>query len=175
MGSIALETGGLALDGGWLRFLGGGSASVQSDLARWNNLAGPCPLVPPPQGFLLVAHDVLGGFFALDGGGLGDGTGTVFYFAPDTLEWESLGHGYSEFLAGAMGDLLPTFYADSRWPGWEAEVAALTPDQGLLFYPPLWARESGPIEATQRGAVPMVELWKLQQELANEIRGLSSA
>ncbi|MES4793482.1 MAG: hypothetical protein C4321_11330, partial [Chloroflexota bacterium] len=33
----------------------------------------------------LVDDDVLGGVFALDGGGLESGRGDLFYFAPDTL------------------------------------------------------------------------------------------
>jgi hypothetical protein len=38
MGALALETGGLAVDGGWLRILGGGGPLMRGDLASWNGL-----------------------------------------------------------------------------------------------------------------------------------------
>jgi len=38
-------------------------------------------------------------FFALDTGRFGQ-TGHVYYFAPDTLEWESTELAYSGFLTG---------------------------------------------------------------------------
>ena len=34
-------------------------------------------------GYLLVADDVLGGFFAVNGGTFGGKAGNVFYYAPD--------------------------------------------------------------------------------------------
>lgn len=172
MGALALETGGLVLDGGWLRFLGGGGPTVRADLARWSGLLGSSPLRPPPHGFQVVAHDVLGGFFALDGGGLGPGDGSVFYFAPDTLEWESLGFGYSAFLAASLTDLLPALYAESRWPGWQVEVAGLSADQGLSIYPPLWSKEAGAIAKTSRRPASMIELWAMEQDLADQMTDL---
>jgi len=39
-----------------------------------------------PAGLLLVADDVLGGFYALNGGAFGsESLGKIFYFAPDNL------------------------------------------------------------------------------------------
>jgi hypothetical protein len=169
MGALALETGGVVIDG-LLRVLGGAGPGMAGDLARWNGM-GPDPLVPAHDRALLVAHDALGGFFALDGGALGEGKGGVFYFAPDALAWEDLAIGYSAWLGAMMGDALRTFYAESLWNGWEREVGALTPDQGLSFAPPLWTKESRPIESTSRKAVPMVELWHLQQHLAQQLGG----
>ena len=81
MGALALETGGFVIDG-LLRILGGAGPGMTGDLARWNGM-GNQPLLPARDGALLVGHDAIGGFFALDGGGLGDGKGKVFYFAPD--------------------------------------------------------------------------------------------
>lgn len=45
-----------------------------------------------------------------------------------------------------------------RWPGWEAEVATLAPNQGALTYPPLWADEGKEISESSRGIVPIEEL-----------------
>jgi hypothetical protein len=162
MGALALETGGLVIDH-WLRVLGGGGPRMDGDLARWNGL-GERPILPPRPGMLFVGHDVIGGFFALDGGALGEGKGEVFYFAPDSLGWEGIDHGYSEWLDAMLGESINDFYAENRWTGWEREAAATFPDRGLSIYPPLWTEESRPIEKTSRKAVPMEELWRLQQD-----------
>jgi hypothetical protein len=169
MGALALETGGLVIDG-LLRVLGGAGPGMAGDLARWNGM-GEEPLLPARDRALVIAHDALGGFFVLDGGGLGEGNGMVFYFAPDALTWEDLGLGYSAWLVAMMSDSLRTFYADSLWQGWEREVSTLTPDQGISFAPPLWTKESRPIERTSRRAVPILELWHLHQDVAGRLGG----
>jgi hypothetical protein len=169
MGALALETGGLVIDD-LLRVLGGAGPRMAGDLARWNGM-GDQPLLPAREGALLVAHDAFGGFFALDGGGLGDGKSQVFYFGPDSLAWENLRIGYSSWLVAMMSDTLLTFYADNLWDGWEREVSTLTLDQGLSFAPPLWAAESRPIESTSRRAVPILELWHFQQDIARQLGG----
>lgn len=53
-GAVIYETGGLLVDGGWLRVLGSGSPGLNRTLMGWN--AGK------PHGMLLMADDVLGGF-----------------------------------------------------------------------------------------------------------------
>lgn len=167
MGAIAFETGGLLVDHGWLRLLGSGGARMEGDLARWNGL-GPSPLVEAFSGALFVAHDVLGGFFALDGGALGDGKSHVFYLAPDTLEWQPLGFGYSGLVHFACSGDLQKFYGDYRWPGWEDEVRRLSPDRGFSFAPPLFA-EAESFAARSRKDVPMVELLGLQLEFMEQL------
>jgi len=92
LGAIVFETGGLILDHGWLRILGSGHSRLPRSVPGWNAKM-------ESQGFCLVADDVLGGFFALDGGSLGFATGEVAYFAPDTLAWEGTGLQYSGFLS----------------------------------------------------------------------------
>ncbi|WP_218779891.1 DUF2625 family protein, partial [Hymenobacter crusticola] len=75
MGAIIYETGGLLVDGGWLRILGSGSPALNRTLMGWNQ--------GKPAGLLLVADDVLGGFYALNGGAFGsESLGKIFYFAP---------------------------------------------------------------------------------------------
>src|SRR3954465_6506482 len=92
LGALAWETGGLLLDHGWLRILGGGT-DVLPDLASASGLDGgaaraPAPgLAGGPPPFLVVAQDVLGGIFAVNGGGLPTEPGEVAYFPPDTLAW----------------------------------------------------------------------------------------
>lgn len=167
LGAIALQTGGLLIDSGWVRLFGGGCARMEGDLARWNGL-GAQPLVQPFEGAMLVGCDVVGGFFALDGGALGDGKGAAWYLAPDTLEWEQLAPNYSSLVAFLLQGDLATFYGELRWPGWQAEVAALSPDRGLHFHPPLFAEAEG-VEARSRKAVPLPELLGLNLEMAAQL------
>lgn len=166
LGALAFQSGGLLVDHGWVRVLGGGCARMEGDLARWNGL-GERPLVQPFDGAMLVAHDVLGGFFALDGGALGEGKGGAYYLAPDTLEWEPLTGSYSELLAFLLTGDLAKFYEDFRWPGWEKEVAALPPDRGYSFVPPLFAKDEG--QGRSRAGVPMVELLGMNLDLAGQL------
>ena len=44
--------------------------------------------------YLLVADDVLGGFFAINGSAFAGEAGNVFYYAPGSGEWEDCEMGY---------------------------------------------------------------------------------
>ena len=111
-------------------------------------------------GFFLVADDPLGGFFALNGGALGEDVGNAYYHAPDTLEWEPLDMGYSAFLQWLFTPNLAEWSDAFRWPGWESEVRNLRGDKGILIYPPLIIA-GPPIVERHRGEVPVAELYTL--------------
>lgn len=113
-----------------------------------------------PPGYLLVADDVLGGFFAINGGDLGEEMGSVFYFAPDSNEWECLDMGYSQFLMWSLQGDIAGFYENMRWPGWDQEISSLTGDQAISVYPFLSAK-GPPIAERHRGVVPIAELFTL--------------
>ncbi|MEZ6184475.1 MAG: DUF2625 family protein [Planctomycetota bacterium] len=157
MGAVVYETGGLLVDHGWVRVLGGGGAGLPA-LDAWNRCVDARPQRLP--GALVVGWDVLGGFFALNGGAFGGPVGQVFYFAPDALEWESFEGGYSDWLSFLLaGDLAP-FYGDARWPGWEQEAAGVPGDRALNVLP--WLSCAGPpLAERSRRAVPVEELWGL--------------
>ena len=157
MGALPYETRGLLIYHGWLRVQGSGHAKLARNIVDWNK--------ERSSGFLLVADDVVGGFFALNGGGLGDDAGAMYYWAPDTLAWESLDIGYSDFLEWASTDRLQVFYADSRWSGWEADMKHIGADQCFNFYPFLWTKE-GSVQASTRKAVSVAEQYAFNLELA---------
>lgn len=157
MGAVAYETGGLLIDHGWLRVLGSGHTKLHRNLVDWNK--------ERSAGFLLVADDVVGGFFALNGGGLGDDAGAMYYWAPDSLAWEPLEIGYGNFIEWASTDRLQAFYADLRWNGWEADMKSIEADQCFNFYPFLWTKE-GSVKASARKAVSIAEQYALNTELA---------
>ncbi len=180
MGAIAYYSGGLLLEDGWLRILGG--PGLGRDLATWNFPDGDhcrydeggtmisrarCP------GALLVADDVIGGFFAVNGGAFEGRPGSVFYLPPDTLVWEDLVLSYSEFFEWACAEPDKGLYSPYRWTDWKTEVSQLAGDRGLLLYPPLFA-DSELIEARTRGAVPVAELWKLYSDEFPRQLGLKS-
>lgn len=52
--------------------------------------------------YLLVTDDVLGGFFAVNGGAFGGKAGNVFYCALDSGKWEDTQLSYSRFLPSAL-------------------------------------------------------------------------
>lgn len=167
MGAICHETGGILVDHGWLRLLGAGCPQLPRALMAWNE--GRVPLSPDGMlEVLLVADDVIGGFFAVNGGGLPDvEPGHVAYLAPDTLNWESLGMSYSQFLCWSWSGQMERFYGGQRWPGWQQEIATLGGDQTIGIYPFLWA-EGPPIGERHRGIVSIAEAWALALELRKQ-------
>lgn len=157
----------------------GGSGGSLSSLAEVNGF--PASFDPSwvPQAGLVIAHDVLGGVFALNGmhperlGRPGD-PGQVVYFAPDTLEWETFDGGHGHWLMWMLDGGLPEYYATTFWPSWQAEVAELGPQDGITMYPPLWSKEgSENIAATSRQAVPMRELLSFHADTCGQL-GLAS-
>lgn len=160
LGAVAYETGGIRIDDGWLRVLGGGSAKLERSLASWNRIGGE-PRLP---GALLVADDAIGGFFAMRS------TGELSYFAPDTCAWEDLELGYTDWLEWAMCGSLDELYAPLRWPGWRDEVRELDGDRAILIYPPLWT-EGDSIAERSRKDVPVAEIWSLHTGEYAELLG----
>lgn len=109
---------------------------------------------------MLVGDDALGGFFALDGGGIAEGSAHIFHLAPDTLAWEEVATSCSEWLRSLMNGDLATWYEGSRWSGWQRDARGLQGDRAFSIAPPLWAQ--GPtIDERSRRAVPLGELWEL--------------
>jgi hypothetical protein len=118
----------------------------------------------------LVADDAVGGFFAINGGALGEDTGNVYFYAPDSLQWEPCGFGYSQFLVWAMSEKLSEFYDSLRWEDWASEVKKLNGDQVIGIYPFLWT-QGAPIKERHRRLVPVAEQWGLQLDLQRQLNG----
>lgn len=159
MGAVVYETGGLLIDHGWLRILGSGHPRLPRSLPSWNKGRTMFDDENPP-GYLLVADDVVGGFFAVNGGALGAEMGAVFYFAPDSCQWECLDFGYSEFIGWSLQGDLAKFYESLRWPGWENEIASLGGDQAIFIFP-FPATKGPPLGERHHGVVPIAELFGL--------------
>src|SRR5258708_2083544 len=67
MGAIALETGGIFFDHGWLRFLGSRTERMRGNLLSWNGI-GNGAVGNKLRNAYIVPHDIVGGFFAINGG-----------------------------------------------------------------------------------------------------------
>ena len=162
MGAIVYETGGILVDNGWLRILGSGCLAMDRDLISWNK--------DKQQGFLLVADDVMGGFYALNGGAFdSESLGKIFYFAPDNLRWEATNKTYSDFLIFCFSGDLASYYKNLRWKGWEREINALNRNQGIMCIPFLFTKEGKNVAKNMRKAVPIAELWGINQDIQHQL------
>ncbi len=164
LGAIAYETGGVLIDHGWVRLLGGGSERAAS-LADWNGLAGQ-PQVEGASGLFVVGYDLIGGFFALDG----RADGEAIYFAPDTLGWERLERGYTGLVQFLLEGDLDGYYP-LRWSGWEQEAEAVPFDLALSLYPPPFLAEGKDLARVSRRGIPARQVWSATQDFAKQLGG----
>lgn len=168
MGAIIYMTGGLIIDNGWIRILGSGHSKLNRSLPEWNKGKSFKEFGEPPS-FLLIADDAMGGFFLLNGGGLGKDLGKVYYFSPDNLEYEPLDLTYSAFLNFCFNNDLEDFYEGYRWTNWKEDVSTLSGDQIFNFFPPLWTKEGKDINKVSRAAVPVEEQYSLNLDFRKQL------
>ena len=62
---------------------------------------------------ILVADDVIGGFFAINQGAFGADE-DMYYWAPDRLQWEPIGFDFSFFFRWSLTGALADFYQHYR-------------------------------------------------------------
>jgi hypothetical protein len=160
MGAIAYETGGVMIDGGWLRLLGSGHPTLNRTLPGWNQKRS--------SGFYLVADDAVGGFFAINGGALGEDIRNMYYWAPDSLDWEPLKLGFTEFFVWALSERLAQFYEPLRWASWREEAATLSGDRCFGFYPFLWTKE-GSVTTSRREPIRVQEAYDMKVDLLQQL------
>ena len=136
MGALAYGCDGIVIDGGWLRVLGFGCEQTKRGIYTFS-LSKSFHEAEQMPSYLLVADDVLGGFFAVNGGVFGDKASNVFYYAPDSGGWEDMQLGYSQFLYWALCGDISKFYELYRWDGWREDVRNLSLDKAIFALPPL--------------------------------------
>lgn len=158
LGAVVANSGGLVIDHGWLRVLGGGHDGLPDVAAE----------MIQGSGRLVVAFDVMGGQFAWLQA-KADVRPTVHYFGPDDLAWQDLELGYGDWLEAMVAGALTGFYEGLRWPGWEAEVAGVALDQGIHTVPPPWTREGKDLSAVSRKPIPLAELVSVHQDAARQL------
>ena len=161
LGALAYDTGGLLIDNGWLRLLGSGHPKLQRTLHDWNSTR-------TDGAFYLLGDDAAGGFFAINGGAFGDDLGSMYYWAPDTLEWESLDLGYTDFVATFLTNRIEAFYESLRWSTWREDLQTLSSDRCFAFFPFLWTKE-GSVENSHRSTVPVSEMWDAKVDIVRQL------
>lgn len=177
LGALALNSGGLVLDEGWVRVFGGGSDASGGlpGLAQVNRFPATFDPAWHPATGLVVGQDALGGVFALNGHDPAAADrpgvpGQMIYFAPDTLTWEAMDMGHSVWVSWLLSGRLETFYDGLRWHGWREEAAALAFSQGISVYPFLWSKDAhSDLAATSRRPVPMREVLGVAADFARQM------
>jgi hypothetical protein len=173
LGAIALNCGGILLYDGWLRIFGGSPCYEVGlpSIAQINAFPAQVDRTWTPTEGLIVAHDVLGGVFLLNGLRPGAGRpgvpGELIYFDPRALDWTRMRMSHSEWLSWCVSGELPDFYGRSLWPRWREDVRALRADQGIAVRPELWSDEAPAAEAdVTRSAAPMADILHRQFDAA---------
>jgi hypothetical protein len=160
LGAVVAHSAGLVVDHGWLRVLGSGGHRLSDVVSQ----------ADPSAARLVIAHDVLGGLFTWMPP-TPQGRPTVHYFGPDDLGWQDLGQGYADWLYAVLHGSLTRFYDTLRWPGWQAEVAAVGLDQGIHAWPPPWTAEGKDLSTVSRKPIPIDELIAYYQDTATQLGG----
>lgn len=169
MGAIIYFTGGILIDNGWIRILGSGNKKISRTLPGWNKGKSFESKVEAP-GFLLIADDVVGGFFAINAGKLEkENFGKVYYLSPDRLEWENLDLTYTDFLLFCFSGDLVKFYGAMRWPKWEKEIASLNGDEVFNFAPPLWTKDGKDIKKNSKKTMPVEEQYEFNMMMRKQL------
>lgn len=169
MGAIIYTSGGILIDNGWIRILGSGSEKLNRSLPDWNKGKAYDDFGKGAP-FLLIADDVIGGFFFLNGGGLGSNLGKVYYLAPDSLEYESLDLTYSDFLYFCFNNDLNQFYEGYRWKNWKKDITELNGNEVFSFYPYLWTEEGKDINKVSIRKIPIEEHYMLTLDFRKQLK-----
>lgn len=169
MGTIVYMTGGILIDNGWIRILGSGSEKIKRSLPEWNR-GKSFEEYGEPTSFFLIADDVIGGFYILNNGEFGKDLGKVYYFAPDTLEFEPLDLTYSDFLNFCFNGNLKSFYQDYRWKNWENDISKLNGDEVYNFFPYLWTKEGKNIENASKKVIQIEEQYHLNIDFRKQLK-----
>jgi hypothetical protein len=182
LGAIILNTGGILVHDGWLRVYGGsgGGATGLPSMAEVNGFPATAEEGWQPPAGLIIAHDVLGGVYALNGmapekHGRPGAPGGVVHFSPVTMTWEDTEMGHSQWLTWLVDGGAANHYHELLWPTWRDEVAGLGLRDGITVYPFLWSQEAQEdMAATSRKAVPMDQILAMHAASCEQL-GLAPA
>ena len=151
LGMLLENTGGIVIDN-WIRIYGAG----EIDFISRNKVF--------PLDNVAIAEDILGGLFVfLENNNIG-------YFAPDCLELEDMKIHFNQFLYWCLHGDTDTFYVDYRWENWQSDISNLGCNEGVAFYPFLWAKAES-LESRQRKIVPIDEIIRFEFDFLKQMQG----
>jgi len=177
LGAITLHTGGVLVHEGWVRVYGG-SGGGPNGLPSMAEVNGFPETVEPgwqPATGLIVAHDVLGGVFELNGmspeaHGRPGRPGGVVHFSPATLTWHDMEMGHGQWLEWLLDGGAANHYRDLLWPTWRTEVAELGLREGISVFPFLWSQEAQQdMAATSRKPVPLEQILGMNEDMREQL------
>lgn len=168
LGAVIYHTGGIMIDNGWLRILGSGNTRLSRSVSEWNKGKTIQEYGDKPA-YLLIADDAVGGFFAINYGAFGQDLKQIYYLAPNSLAWEPLGLGYTEFIRFCLDSDLSAFYKGLRWSTWDQFIANLDGNKSYSFRPYLWAEGGMDIEKCTRKLVTTEDLFKFNMNKQKEL------
>lgn len=162
LGAIVTFSSGISIDN-WIRIMGQESLIHKGILSyqgyQKENVA--------MEKMTIVGQDVVGGIFAINIGKYPEGLKKVWYFAPDTLQWECMDMNYAEFVAWAIQGNTDEFYSSMRWNGWKEDCSKAGFDEMILIYPFLWSKECN-LETAAKNVVSSDELIRMNSEYAQK-------
>lgn len=163
LANVVMNCNGICIDN-WIRILGQGSEK-RNGILYYNTLIDNNCL----DGMFIVANDVIGGIYAINIARFEIEKSMIWFFAPDKLEWESLGMKYSNFLAWAAQGNTSEFYESMRWDGWKHDCKKMELNAGYLIYPFLWAKECD-INTASKKRVLFDELMSMNFDYSSKIQ-----
>lgn len=163
LGAIVSHTSGICIDN-WIRIIGQNSPE-RKGITLYNEQKMEDRVLM--DGMLVVAQDIVGGIFSINQKKYDEGRNKIWYFAPDTLEWECMDVNYYEFLVWLIQGDIDKFYSNMRWDTWEKECQIVDFDRVILIYPFLWSKECDLRNATKK-CVPYEELKGINFEYAKK-------
>lgn len=133
-GLLITMCGGVVVNG-VVRLLGSNRSPEYRDINMFNIKFGGA-------GFLILGDDIFGGIFAVNFGAFSENLGSVFYFAPDTLEWEDLELQLSGFFAWLKDGDMAQYYGQFSAEEYEKlRVMNVKFNEVLHILPPQWSAE----------------------------------
>ena len=90
---------------------------------------------------VFIADDIWGGCYAISNGDFPGSPQYIWYYAPDTLQWENLEVTYCQFIRWVASTGIADFYKSFLWDKTFSLIDKISFEQGLSIYPPLWSKE----------------------------------
>lgn len=117
---------------------------------------------------ILVANDIFGGLFCINGQELKENNETIWYFAPDLLEWMDLELNYFDFIKSISSANFEIFYKDFIWKSFYNELNNVKYNQGVFVYPFLWSKECE-INSAEKNIISISEIISLNFKFMKDL------
>lgn len=121
------------------------------------------------ENILVIANDIWGGFFVINNGDLSDNKEEIWYFSPDTLEWENTEKNYTQFIDWVCSGNVEGYYQEWMWEDMEEDIKEFSEDEGVFTYPFLWSIEYELTTATRK-KVPWVEITAINAQYFKQMQ-----